>query len=168
MRKVGQKEGGEVVKVKMLKTVGVVAYGGHVLEGAVEGSELDVPEEMGRWLVSKGWAAETLTTGPAPEIRRLSDIVRPRMEVEGEQVAKEEIEGQEVVIRAFELRPSQQQEGGEYATVQILLPDGNPAWLNIGADAVLETLKEVREQLPLRAKLQKRKSAKGRTYWVLE
>jgi hypothetical protein len=155
------------MKVKMLKTVGVVAYGGNILEGAMEGSELDVPEEMGKWLVSKGLAAETLAA-EAPEIKRLSDVIRPHMKVEGSQVAKEEIEGQEVVIKAFELRPSQQQEGGEYATVQILLPNGNPAWLNIGADAVLETLKEVKDQLPLRAKLQKRKSAKGRTYWVLE
>ena len=161
------------MKVKMLKTIGVVAYAGQVLEGANEGTEIEVSEALGEWLIGKGWAAGKVanpepTPESAPDIRRLSDVIKPRMEVEGNQVAKEELEGQEIVVQRFELRPSQQQEGGEYATVQILMANGNQAWLNIGADAVLETLKQVKEQLPLRAKLQKRKSGKGRTYWVLE
>jgi hypothetical protein len=112
------------------------------------------------------------SSGSAPEIKRLSDIVKPRMEMQGERVTKEEIEGQEVVIQKFELRQSTAQgakEGDMYALMQILGPNGIPAWLSIGAEQVIEALKEVETQLPVRAKLVSHKNPKTkRTFWVLE
>jgi hypothetical protein len=48
----------------MLKTVGVVAYGGHTIEGAVKDAALDVADELGKWLIEKGYAGEMIDETP--------------------------------------------------------------------------------------------------------
>jgi len=157
------------------------------IKGGSKGLTSEVPDDIGRMLVYEGMAAEIieekpkLAEPPRPNeakirsgepIKRLSDIIKPRTEMRGERVAKEEIEGQEVVIQSFELRQSTAagaKEGDQFALVQILMPDGTQAWLSIGAEQIVETLKEIETQLPVSAKFVSKKNPKTkRTYWVLE
>jgi hypothetical protein len=129
-------------------------------------------EQQAPGVIGMGNVAYAVKVGNGGLIKNLSEVVQPKMTMAGVQVTKEEIEGQVIVLQKVEFRKSTAQgakEGAEYASVQILQTNGLSAWLNVGAEQVVETLKQVATQLPLSAKFLSRKNPKSkRTYWVLE
>jgi len=102
-----------------------------------------------------------------PEVKDLSEVIPKAMEAEGEQRTAEELVDKVIVIEKFGIQPSQFGDGEEYATVQIIEENGVNAWFNTGSSPILDTLRQIGDKLPVRCKIAKRKSEKGRRYFAL-
>ncbi len=102
------------------------------------------------------------------EIKDISEVVPRAIECEGEQAAVEELVGKVIVVEKFGFLPSKYQEGQQYATVQVQLDNGNKAWFNTGSGPILDSLAQIKDKLPVRCKIEKRKASKsGMRYFVL-
>jgi len=100
-------------------------------------------------------------------VKDLSEVIPTAIEVEGEQTTAEKLVGKTIVVRKYGLRPSKFEGTEEYATIQILGDNGNPAWFNTSSGPILDTLKQIEGSLPVRCKVASEKSAKGRRYFAL-
>lgn len=142
-------------------------------DGLVEvGRVVEVNGSLGADICAKGYAEEVReapkipAAGAGAEIKDLDDIVPKLTEVEGEQRTVEGLVGKVIVLEKFGLKPSQYGDR-DYATVQITEDNGAKAWFNTGSGPILDTLKQVESSLPVRCKIEQRKSEKGRRYFAL-
>lgn len=101
------------------------------------------------------------------EIKDISEVVPKAVDVEGTQRNLEELVGRVIVIEQFGLRPSQYGKDRDYATVQIVNDNGEKAWFNTGSGPILEALNQIGDKLPVRCKIESRKSEKGQRYFTL-
>lgn len=168
-----KKQGGVKTKVRVLKPFADA-------EGKLRdvGAVLEINSTLGIDIVAKGFAEEVKEAPPkeaakveadpkaGAEIKDLSEIVPKLTEVEGEQRTVEELVGKVIVLEKFGLKPSQYGDR-DYATVQITEENGAKAWFNTGSGPILDTLKQVEGSLPVRCKIEQRKSEKGRRYFAL-
>lgn len=103
---------------------------------------------------------------PNEAVKDIGDVIPKAVKVDGEQRTMEELVGKVLIVEKFGTRPSQFGDDKEYATVQAFA-DGEKIWFNTGSAVILDTLKQVAENLPVRCRVEQRKSDKGRRYFVL-
>lgn len=151
------------------------------------GERMQENDSLSQDIIAKGFAkkVEALNESPAlgprkpsepgtgGEIKDISEVVPKAVDVEGPQRNVEELVGRVIVIERFGLRPSEygkDKDGKptkEYATVQIINDNGEKAWFNTGSGPILEALNQIGDKLPVRCKIESRKSEKGQRYFTL-
>ena len=99
-------------------------------------------------------------------VKDIGDVIPKAVKVEGEQRTTEELIGKVLIVEKFGIRPSQYGDDKEYATVQAF-DSGEKIWFNTGSAVIIDTLKQVEKALPVRCKIEERKSAKGNRYYAL-
>lgn len=98
-------------------------------------------------------------------VKDLSDVIK-RVELEGEQKTVEDLAGVPIVIESFVARASKIS-SGEFASVQAVDDYGKKLWFNTGSQPVLDTLRAIEGELPVRCTVVQKKSARGRLYYTL-
>ncbi|MEM1552651.1 MAG: hypothetical protein QXH03_08300 [Candidatus Bathyarchaeia archaeon] len=97
-------------------------------------------------------------------IKNLRDII-PTPSSAYERVDFDSLTGQEIVIHEILFVKGR---FGEYAWLHIQLDNGKHCSTITGGNVVLEKLKIIREHLPVRARVVRRRAASGRRYFDLE